>query len=75
MVPILFQNGHQMPTIFAEKVIFFLLFLWCSLSDFDHLGIEQIYVGVIWKIDMSMPFVVISTNRKVISKIFTGLKI
>ena len=36
---------------------------------------EQIYVGVIWKIDMSMPFVVISTNRKVISKIFTGLKI
>jgi hypothetical protein len=36
---------------------------------------EQIYVGVIWKSDMSMPFVVISTNRKVISKIFTGLKI
>jgi hypothetical protein len=40
MVPILFQNGHRMPTIFAEKVIFFLLFLWCSLSDFDHLGIN-----------------------------------
>jgi hypothetical protein len=36
---------------------------------------EQIYVGVIWKSDMSMPYVVISTNRKVISKIFTGLKI
>ena len=35
MVPVLFQNGRQMPTIFAEKVIFFLLFLWCSLSDFD----------------------------------------
>jgi hypothetical protein len=34
---------------------------------------EQIYVGVIWKGDMSMPYVVISTNRKVISKIFTGL--
>jgi hypothetical protein len=31
--------------------------------------------GVIWKSDMNMPFVVISTNRKVISKIFTGLKI
>jgi len=24
---------------------------------------EQIYVGVIWKSDMNMPFVVISTNR------------
>jgi hypothetical protein len=25
MVPILFQNGHRMPTIFAEKVIFFFI--------------------------------------------------
>ena len=27
---------------------------------------EQIYVGVIWKSDMSMPFVVISTNIKAV---------
>ena len=44
------------------------------LSNLIYLS-EQIYVGVIWKSDMSMPYVVISTNRKVISKIFTGLKI
>ena len=36
---------------------------------------EQIYVGVIWKSDMNMPFVVISTNRKAVFEDFTGLKI
>jgi hypothetical protein len=66
-----------MPTIFAEKVIFNKTIFprlrmvvvhnpiqnkW--LNNLIYLS-EQIYVGVIWKSDMSMPFVVISTNRKV----------
>ena len=31
---------------------------------------EQIYVRVIWKSDMNMPFVVISTNRKAVFEDF-----
>jgi hypothetical protein len=31
---------------------------------------KQIYVGVIWKSDVNMPFVVISTNRKAVFEYF-----
>jgi hypothetical protein len=31
---------------------------------------KQIYVGVIWKSDVNMPFVVISTNRKAVFEDF-----
>jgi hypothetical protein len=34
------------------------------------LSVVQIYVGVIWKSDVNMPFVVISTNRKAVFEDF-----
>ena len=38
-------------------------------SNLNYLS-KQIYVGVIWKSDVNMPFVVISTNRKAVFEDF-----